>query len=68
MSKKYHQYKTDLINLVKILQRLLDQEIEVKGVIVEGFTYHIEIGAKKLRSWSEYLNYVQFSYLQKMEF
>ena len=54
ISKKYRQYKIDLSNLVKKLQWLLDQDIEVKGVIVEGFTYQIEIGAKKLRSWSEY--------------
>ena len=36
ISKKYRQYKTDSSNLVKILQWLFDQDIEVKGVIVEG--------------------------------
>ena len=36
ISKKCRQYKTDLSNLVKILQWLFDQDIEVKGVIVEG--------------------------------
>ena len=34
--KKYRQYKTDSSNLVEILQWLFDQDIEVKGVIVEG--------------------------------
>ena len=34
--EKYRQYKTDSSNLVKILQWLFDQDIEVKGVIVEG--------------------------------